>query len=84
MLDYQAVSKTLRIGYVPGVIRHYFHGTKKNRKYTERWQILIKHQYSPIKHLTYNDDGILVPTPECPKDFLDDIMKYFKERKEDD
>ena len=84
MIEYQEVSKTLRLGYVPGIIRHYFHGTKKNRKYTERWQILIKHQYSPEKHLMYNELGLLVPTPECPTEFLDDIMNYFKERKEDD
>jgi hypothetical protein len=84
IIYYQEVSKTLRLGYVPGIIRHYFHGTKKNRKYTERWQILIKHQYSPEKHLMYNELGLLVPTPECPTEFLDDIMNYFKERKEDD
>ena len=80
-VDYK---QTLRLGYVPGIIRHYFHGTKKNRKYTERWQILINHQYSPTKHIMYNEYGVLIPTPECPTEFLDDIMKYFKERKEDD
>ena len=29
MLDYQTKAKGLRIGYVPGVIRHYYHGSKK-------------------------------------------------------
>jgi len=84
ILDYQKNASTLRLGYVPGVIRHYYHGTKVNRKYTERWQILMKYKYSPQEHLMYNELGILVPTLECPAEFLNDIMNYFKERKEDD
>jgi hypothetical protein len=84
MLEYQEKAKTLRIGYTPGVIRHHYHGSKKNRNYTERWKILMEHLYSPIKHLKYNEVGILVPTEECPQKFINDIMNYFKERKEDE
>ena len=84
MLDYQEKAKTLRLGYVPGVIRHHYHGTKANRKYVERWKILIDHQYSPLQHLTYNEVGILVPTKLFSKEFKHDIMNYFKERKEDE
>jgi len=74
----------LRLGYVPGVIRHFFHGSKKNRKYKERWQILVKHAYSPKEHITTNSDGLLIPTKKCPPELLDDIMNYFKERNEDE
>lgn len=74
----------LRLGYIPGVIRHYFHGTKKNRKYSERWNILIDSMYSPVLHITYNKDGLIVPTVECPKKLLTDIMTYFSERNEDE
>jgi len=74
----------LRLGYVPGVIRHFFHGSKKNRKYKERWQILVKHAYSPKEHITTNSDGLLIPTKKCPPGLLDDIMNYFKERNEDE
>lgn len=84
MLDYQKKIKSLRLGYVPGVIRHNYHGKKMNRKYTERWQLLIKHQYSPINHLTYDNKGILIPTEECSEEFKNDILGYFKERKEDE
>ena len=73
----------LRLGYVPGVIRHYYHGDKKNRKYKERWQILVNHQYSPTKHMTRNSDNLLIPTKECPPELLTDILQYFKERNED-
>uniref|UniRef100_A0A6C0DPF4 Glycosyltransferase 2-like domain-containing protein n=1 Tax=viral metagenome TaxID=1070528 RepID=A0A6C0DPF4_9ZZZZ len=83
MLEYQVKASKLRLGYTPGVIRHHFHGTKQNRKYKERWQILMNHKYSPNKHLTYDNNGILVPTNDCPVELLDDIVTYFRERKED-
>ena len=84
ILEYQEKIKCLRLGYVPGVIRHYYHGEKKNRKYTERWQIIIKNKYSPLKHLKYDSIGILVPTEEFSEEFKNDIMNYFRERKEDE
>lgn len=84
MLEYQIKASKLRLGYVPGVIRHYYHGSKKNRQYTERWKLLIKHQFSPIEHLSYDKQGILVPTKLFPSDFKEDIMDYFRERKEDE
>lgn len=83
MLEYQLKASKLRLGYVPGVIRHYYHGSKKNRQYTERWKLLMKHNYSPIEHLTYDKQGILIPTETFPFDFKEDIMNYFRERKED-
>jgi hypothetical protein len=84
MLDYQEKAKSLRLGYVPGVIRHHYHGTKANRKYVERWKILIEYQYSPLYHLTYDKVGILVPTESFSKQFKKDILNYFRERKEDE
>ena len=82
--DFQDRVRTLRFGYVPGVIRHYFHGQKINRKYRERWQILVEHKYNPLEHLTKNSDGLYVPSKTCPHKLLDDIMSYFKERNEDE
>jgi hypothetical protein len=84
MLEFQQKAKTLRLGYTPGIIRHYFHGSKINRQYTERWQILIRQQYSPIQHLTYDSFGILIPTEQFSEEFKNDILNYFKERKEDE
>jgi hypothetical protein len=74
----------LRLGYIPGVIRHYYHGSKKDRKYSERWKILVDRAYCPSLHITKNKDGLLVPTKECPQELLDDILIYFKERNEDE
>jgi hypothetical protein len=82
MLAYQSKAKGLRLGYVPGVIRHYYHGSKKNRQYGERWKILIKHDYRPsmIQYV----DGVIVPNQQFPQGLADDILQYFLERNEDD
>jgi hypothetical protein len=81
MIQFQSKANKLRLGYVPGVIRHHFHGSKKNRKYTDRWKILMKHDYSPIKDLVYDEQGILIA--QISNEFKQDIMNYFMERKED-
>lgn len=84
MLDYQKNAKYLRLGYVPGLIRHYYHGSKQNRKYTERWKLLMEHKYSPVLDVCYDEKGIMVPTEHMNQKFKEDILNYFSERKEDD
>ena len=84
VVEYQKKASTLRLGYIPGVIRHYFHGSKVNRKYNDRWKILLKYNYDPQIHITKNKMGLLIPTDKCPKGMLDEIMEYFKERNEDE
>ncbi len=76
----------VRIGYIPTLIKHYFHGSKINRKYIERNQILIKHGFNPDIHLMKDDacTGLLVPSPMMSTEFLMDIFKYFAERNEDE
>lgn len=82
--DYARQMQTLRFGYVPGVIRHYFHGSKKNRKYQERWLILVQHDYQPHLHMQYDEQGLLNPTHSFPQELKDDILNYFMERNEDE
>lgn len=84
ILEYQKKFKQLRLGYVPGIIRHHYHGKKANRKYIERTDILIKHQFNPDKDITYDNMGILIPTSSFSENFKLDILEYFIERKEDD
>jgi hypothetical protein len=81
--SFQSRAINIRIGYIQGEILHYFHGSFKNRKYSERWDILRRYQYDPTAHVTYKD-GLLVPTSECPPQLLADILTYFQERNEDD
>ena len=82
--EFQEKICNLRLGYTPGIIKHYFHGHKKNRKYAERWQILINNNYDPYTDITYNKEGLLIPTNNCSKKLLNEIFNYFKERNEDD
>lgn len=69
------------LGYVPGRLEHHFHGPKAKRKYRERWQILVKHQYSPLQDLGHDDQGLvyLKGKPELQAD----IIKYMHGRSED-
>lgn len=82
--DFQKKMRTLRLGYVPGVIRHYFHGSKKNRGYDERWKILMENEYTPQNHIIRNKTGLLIPTTQCPKEMLEQINTYFYKRNEDE
>jgi hypothetical protein len=82
VLEFQNKVKHFRIGHIPGTIKHYYHGSKVNRRYHERWAILIKHQYDPSM-LRHDENGILIPANNCPAGLLADIYEYFIERKED-
>jgi len=79
----QKISK-IKIGYLDSQIKHYFHGQLQNRKYIERYDMIKHHKYCPNTHLEYNNNGILVPTKNCPQELLNDIMIYFKDRNEDE
>ena len=84
IINFQNNCKNLRLGYIPGVIRHFYHGKKINRKYTERWKILINCNYNPFLFIKKNNDNLLIPSELCPVELLNDIFNYFKERNEDE
>jgi len=84
ILQFQSYAHTLKFGYVPGVVRHYFHGSKVNRKYTERWAILKEFDYDPYQHITMDQRGVMVPTAAFPEGLKHAIMQYFAERNEDE
>ena len=79
IIDFQQKAKYLRFGYIPGVIRHYYHGTKENRKYNERWKLLLEYNYSPAM-LT---GDILSFKPGVVDEFKNKIKGYFSSRLED-
>jgi hypothetical protein len=74
---------TFKIGYTPGTIRHFFHGSKKNRKYIERNHILLKYSYDPNKSIKYDENGVIVFN-DVPDEFISDILQYFSERNDDE
>ena len=84
LLEFQKKAKTLRLGYIPTVIRHHFHGSKENRRYNERWKLLDKYKYD-TSFVEYDQtNGLLIPSVKFPKEFKKDILQYFFDRKEDD
>ena len=84
IVEFQNRCEGLKLGYISGIVRHHYHGSKANRKYSDRWKILVKHAYEPSKHITYDSNGLIIPTPECPKEMINDILTYFSERNEDE
>lgn len=74
------------VGYVPGIISHYWHGSKKNRKYIERWQVLTRNQYDPYKDIIKDGQGMYVLNKQRPNyiKLRDDVRRYFRQRNEDD
>ena len=84
ILNFQKKAQYLRFGYIPGMIRHYFHGSKKNRRYSDRHLILIKYDYSPRRDITFDEMGIIIPSSTFPEEFKKTILDYFLERNEDE
>ena len=82
--NFQNKMEGVKLGFVPGSIRHYFHGKKENRNYYGREDILIKYQYNPYTFIKHDDRGLIIPTEHFKKEFLKDIMDYFKNRNEDE
>jgi hypothetical protein len=74
------------VGYVPGMITHFWHGKKADRKYVERWDILKETQFDPNHDLVRGADGLYQLV-----DWMDDrsirlrdrIRDYFRQRDED-
>jgi hypothetical protein len=44
----------------------------------------MKYNYSPLIDIIYDDIGIITPTNYFSNEFKNEILNYFKERKEDD
>lgn len=75
----------LDVGYVPGDIYHYFHGKKKDRKYADRWKILVDTQYDPNTDLKRDAQGLWQVEDWDPRQIrLRDLLRgYFRARNED-
>lgn len=70
------------IGFVNGTISHYWHGNKKNRKYVERWKILIDNNFDPDLDLKRDSQGLYVWTDNNIR-LRDEVRSYFRQRNED-
>jgi hypothetical protein len=70
------------LGYVPGTILHHWHGASKNRKYNERWKVLVEHKFDPITDLKRDWQGLYQLNP-LKWGLRDAIRKYNRDRDED-
>ncbi len=73
-----------RIGYVPGIINHFFHGKKVDRRYQDRWEILK--DYNPDIDIARDWQGLFQLVDHGTERSIrlrDGIMRYFRQRNED-
>jgi hypothetical protein len=71
-----------RIGAVPGIIEHRWHGRKTDRNYLGRWDMFLKHSFDPDTDLKRNANGILEwagNKPELEREW----DRYLRSRNED-
>jgi hypothetical protein len=70
------------IGYVPGLLTHFWHGPKANRRYIDRWQIINENAFDPNLDLKRDAQGLYQLTRRNKK-LVADLMAYFRQRNED-
>lgn len=76
------------IGFVKGTIHHDFHGSFKNRRYVERWEILQRggpagpNGFNPLRDIKRDWQGLWQLDVDHPK-LRDAIHGYFRVRDED-
>lgn len=71
-----------KIGFVPGLITHFWHGPKANRRYLDRWQIINDNAYDPALDLKRDAQGLYQLSGRNKK-LTADLMAYFRQRNED-
>jgi hypothetical protein len=89
LLEWQYRAEThirRNIGYVSGLLIHYWHGRKVDRRYWNRWRVMVDNQFNPAADLKYDWQGVLqlVDRGDARSMSLrDDSMRYFRARQED-
>lgn len=70
------------VGYLPTLILHNWHGKKVDRKYGDRWKILVRNKYDPRYDLKLDSQGLYQLTDRNWR-LRVEIEAYFKARRED-
>lgn len=74
------------VGYMPGLVHHYFHGEKKNRNYDRRWELLVRTKYNPLADLKRDTSGLYQLQDDGTERFVqlrDGLRRYARMRSED-
>jgi hypothetical protein len=70
------------VGYVSGGLTHFWHGSKENRHYNSRWDILLENNYNPLTDV-YKDSTGLYRLHDDNIGLRDGLKKYSRSRMED-
>ncbi len=70
------------LGFVEGLVSHFFHGRKSQRSYDDRGTILVESKFNPETDIYRDSQGLWQLTENNPK-LRDGIRKYFRQRNED-
>jgi hypothetical protein len=70
------------VGYVEGQVSHFFHGSKKFRRYKDRWKIIVNRAFDPLKDLKRMFNGTY-QLEDNKIELRDDLRAYFSERNQD-
>lgn len=71
-----------KIGYVPGMLTHMWHGHSEDRQYVERSKCLVDHEFDPQRDIEEDDSGLW--RWATPKETMHQkVAEYFSARKED-
>ena len=83
--EWQARAETCikrNIGFVDGLLLHYFHGAKRNRGYVNRSAILWNNGFDPARDIKRDWQGLLQLSGGKPA-LRDELRAYFRSRDED-
>ena len=70
------------IGFMDGLVLHFWHGKKSNRKYHDRWKILVENKFDPLLDLKKDSQGLWQLTDHNYK-LRNDLRAYLAARNED-
>ena len=76
-------ASNLRLGVINGTILHHWHGRLADRKYRERWNILVTNEYNPSQDVCRSHRCGLLQFTETGKRLVPEFYDYFQGRKED-
>lgn len=70
------------VGFVPGMVKHLWHGDRQYRQYRTRDQLLVSHDFNPATDVRIGDNGLLEWASDKPA-LHAAVRDFFAARKED-
>jgi hypothetical protein len=70
------------VGFMDGLVTHYWHGKKADRRYADRWRILVDNKFDPLLDLKKDWQGLWQLTERNHR-LRDDLRSYLASRNED-